>query len=239
MRACLIALLAVLLVYETADAQGFPSLPFDSRQFRIEQVTESHLRLNNEVEIDGDTFQFYANQVDIYINETEEPSDDVTFSLVATGNVVFVSTDTRIAAELVEFQTADQTAVFHNANGSINMGDEVDRSMFGTQEPDLLFYGEKIERVGPRTYRLTNGAFTSCIQPTPRWEVTATTLTINLDEYVVLQNSIIEVKNVPVFYLPAMYYPIQPDGRATGFLMPTYGASTYRGTSLSLSLIHI
>ena len=30
-----------------------------------------------------------------------------------------------------------------------------------------------------------------------------------------------------------MYYPIQKDGRATGFLMPTYGASTYRGTSLS------
>jgi len=233
MRACLLALLAVSLFPATAYAQGFPSLPFDSRQFRIDQLTESHLRLSDEVEIDGETFQFYADQVDIYINETEEPTDDVTFLLVATGNVVFVSIDTRIAAELVEFQTADQTAVFHHANGSINMGDEVDRSMFGTQEPDLLFYGEKIERIGPRTYRLTKGAFTSCIQPTPRWEVTATTLTINLDEYVVLQNSLIKVKNVPVFYFPAMYYPIQPDGRATGFLMPTYGASTYRGTSLS------
>ena len=203
MRACLLALLVVSLFPGTASAQGFPSLPFDSRQFRIEQVTETHLRLNDEVEINGDTFQFYADQVDIYVNETEEPAADITFSLVATGNVVFVSMDTRIAAELVEFQTADQTAVFHGANGSINMGNEVDRSMFGTQEPDLLFYGEKIERIGPRTYRLTKGAFTSCIQPTPRWEVTASTLTINLDEYVVLQNSVIEVKNVPVFYFPA------------------------------------
>ncbi|MFL2434515.1 MAG: hypothetical protein ACJ0H0_06410, partial [Vicinamibacterales bacterium] len=91
-------MLVVSFVPDTASAQGFPSLPFDSRQFRIEQVTETHLRLNDEVEITADTFQFYADQVDIYINETEEPTDDITFSLVATGNVVFVSTDTRIAA---------------------------------------------------------------------------------------------------------------------------------------------
>ena len=57
MRASLLALLAVLLFPETVSAQGFPSLPFDSRQFRIEQVTETHLRLSDEVEIDGDTFQ--------------------------------------------------------------------------------------------------------------------------------------------------------------------------------------
>ncbi len=225
--------LALVLLPEAAEAQLFPSLPFDSRQFRIEQLTETHLRLIDEVEIDGDTFQFYADQVDIYVDATEILAGDVTFSLVATGNVVFVSAETRIAAERVEFKTSDQSAVFYNANGSINMGDEVDRSMFGTQEPDLLFYGEKIERVGPRTYRLTKGAFTSCVQPTPRWQVTASTLTINLDEHIVLRNSVIKVKNVPVFYLPAMYYPITPDGRATGFLMPTYGASSYRGTSLS------
>lgn len=227
------AVVAILLMPLAAEAQLFPSLPFDSRQFRIEQLTETHLRLIDEVEINGDTFQFYADQVDIYVDAAEVPTSDVTFSLVATGNVVFVSAETRIAAERVEFKTLDQSAVFYHANGSINMGDEVDRSMFGTQEPDLLFYGEKIERVGPRTYRVTKGAFTSCVQPTPRWQVTASTLTINLDEYVLLRNSVIKVKDVPVFYLPAMYYPITPDGRATGFLMPTYGASTYRGTSLS------
>ena len=31
------------------------------------------------------------------------------------------------------------------------------------------------------------------------------------------------VKDVPVFYLPVLYYPIQDDDRATGFLLPTYG----------------
>jgi lipopolysaccharide export system protein LptA len=109
-----------------AEAQLFPSLPFDSRQFRIEQLTETHLRLIDEVEINGDTFQFYADQVDIYVDAAEVDTGDVTFSLVANGNVVFVSAETRIAAEQVEFKTSDQSAVFYHANGSINMGDEIE-----------------------------------------------------------------------------------------------------------------
>ena len=34
-------------------------------------------------------------------------------------------------------------------------------------------------------------------------------------------------------YLPLFYYPIQEDDRATGFLIPTYGASTIKGQTLS------
>ena len=43
--------------------------------------------------------------------------------------------------------------------------------MFGTQEPDAYFCGETIEKLGPKTYRITKGGFTTCVQPTPRWEI--------------------------------------------------------------------
>ena len=43
----------------------------------------------------------------------------------------------------------------------------------------------------------------------------------------------IQVKDVPVFYLPMLYYPIQEDDRATGFLMPQYGSSLAMGSSIS------
>ena len=236
MRSFLLVLLVVALTPEVSSAQSFPSLPFDSRQFRIEQVSETHLRLIDEVEIDGETYQFFADEVDVYVDLSDILTGDNTFSLVASGNVVFISADVRIAAERAEFTTEDQSATFYNANGSLNMGEEVDRSMFGTQEPNMLFYGETIERLGPRTYRLNNGAFTSCLQPTPRWQLVSSTVTLNLDRYAFIRNSVLEVKGVPVFYFPAMYYPIQADGRATGFLMPTYGASSYRGNSLSNAL---
>ena len=220
---CIVAL-GLVLASGGAQAQLLPGFNFDSRQFRIEQLSENHLRLIGEVEIDGDGYQFFADRVDLFTDESR---------LVATGNVVYSADGGRVAADRVEFDTAQLTAVFYNASGSVNLGDEVERSMFGTQEPDMLFYGEMIEKLGPRTYRITKGGFTSCIQPTPRWHVTASSLTLNLNSYALLRNSVLKVKGVPVFYLPILYYPIQDDDRATGLLMPTYGTSTFRGQSLS------
>ena len=253
----LIVLAAIVLLPDTAAAQLLSSLPFDHRQFNLQMISANHLRLTGEVELEGDTFDFYADQVDIYLDDPEEepgeaanetpsadsaPDSDAAadeeaevpdLRLVASGNVVFSAPEVRLSADRVEYWTADQTAVFDEAYGWIDLGDEVDRSMFGTQEPDLLFYGQRIERVGPRAYKITKGAFTSCLQPTPRWQLVATSFTLNLDSYALLLHAILKVKGVPVFYLPGMIYPIQEDGRATGFLMPTFGASNYQGSSLS------
>ena len=54
------------------------------------------------------------------------------------------------------------------------------------------------------------------MQPTPRWEIVSGSVTLNLDDYALLSNSIFRVKGVPVMYLPLFYYPIQEDDRATG-----------------------
>ena len=209
----------------SADAQLLPGFDFDSRQFRIEQVGDDHFRLIGEVEIDGEGYQFFADQVDLYPKET---------LLVAEGNVVYVGDGGRVAAERAEFDTEALTATFYDATAGVRLGDgEVERSMFGNHEPDMQFYGETIEKLGPRTYRLSKGGFTSCLQPTPRWQMTATSITLNLESYALLRNSVLKVKGVPLFYLPAMYFPVQEDDRATGMLMPTYGASTAHGQSLS------
>ena len=218
-------LVAGLGAVSPASAQLFPGLPFDSRQFTFEVLGDNHLRLTGEVELEGDGWEFYADQVDVFTDDSHQ--------LVAVGNVVYVAEGARLAAERAEINTDDLTGIFYAAAGLVNLGDEVERSMFGSLEPDMYFYGETIEKLGPRTYRLAKGGFTSCTQPTPRWELTSSSFTINLDEYAFLKHTVLEVKGVPVFYLPVLYYPIQDDGRATGFLMPTYGTSTIRGTSLS------
>jgi LPS-assembly protein len=56
---------------------------------------------------------------------------------------------------------------------------------------------------------------------------------LNLDEYAVARNTVLRVKGVPILYMPVVYYPIQDDDRATGFLLPTYGTSTLRGQAVS------
>ena len=220
-----LALLFALSVVPCAVmAQQVPGFKL-SRQLKIE-IDGSKFQFLGEVEMtdDGGKQKFFADQVD-YDTETR--------LMVATGNVVYTSPQTRIAAEKLEFDLDTKVGTFYNATGSSYLGDKVDKSFFGTQEPDALFYGEVIEKVGPKRYKITRGGFTSCVQPTPRWELVSSTSTVELDEYALLKNTVLKVKGVPMFYLPVMYYPIQADDRATGFLLPTYGSSIVRGPSIS------
>jgi len=171
-----------------------------------------------------DDTQFFADFAEIYPDSHR---------VVATGNVKVGTPSSFITAERVEFDTRTRTGTFFNAHGMASLGERVDRSMFGTQEPDAIFRGREIHKLGPKKYRIVDGAFTTCVQPTPRWQVVSGSATINLDDYALLTNSVFRVKGVPLMYLPIFYYPIQEDDRATGFLIPTYGTSTYRGQSWS------
>ena len=175
------------------------------------------------VRIDCDDMHLSADQMEVFNGH----------QVVATGNVLFESETNRIAAERLEFDTKTRTGTFYNAAGTVSMANRVDRSMFGTQEPDAMFRGEEIHKLGPDTYKIVHGAFTTCVQPTPRWEMVAGSVTLKVNDHALLTNSILRVKGVPVMYLPAFYYPVQEDDRATGFLIPIYGASTIRGQSLS------
>ena len=226
-RLILLSVVVTALAAGSVQAQILPGV-VSTLQGTFRQISENHVRLEENVELGGneggDTWEFHADVVDFYIDESR---------LVATGNVVFSSGGGRVAAERVEFDTEEMTGVFYEADGSTEIVEDVEPSMFGTTEPEMRFWGEIIEKIGPRSYRLTRGGFTSCVQPTPRWQVSASSVTINLDEYAILRNSILSVKGVPLFYLPVMFYPIQEDDRATGILMPTYGASTIRGQSIS------
>jgi LPS-assembly protein len=194
----------------------------------FQTITPDHLRLDGTpdipVQIDCDEAQFFAEHMEIFRD---------TNLVRAWGNVVFVSGNNKITAERMDFNTQTRTGTFYVASGTATLGNRVERSMFGTQEPDAYFWGEELEKVGPKKYKITRGGFTACVQPTPRWELISGTATINLDDYALLTNALFKVKNVPVMYLPVFYYPIQDDDRATGFIMPIYGTSTLRGHTLT------
>jgi LPS-assembly protein len=194
-------------------------------QWLFERLSASQLRLTGQAEIECQGIGFSADVIDVFT--------DPELRLVATGNVVFSNPEGRIAAERVEFNVAKGTGTFHQASGILSLGEDADRAQFGNQDPDVYFYGDTIERLSSQSYRLTRGGFTTCVQPTPRWEVTSSSVLINLNEYAIARNMLLRVKGVPLMYLPVLYYPIQSDERATGFLLPTYGSSTLRGQAFS------
>jgi LPS-assembly protein len=195
-------------------------------QNRLECPTADYCRLTGQVDIEISAgTRFFADEIDIYSKPT--------FHLVASGNVVFSGPEGRIAAERVEFNVTDGTGTFHQASGIMSLGETIDRAQFGNQDPDVYFYGDMVEKISQRSYKLTRGGFTTCVQPTPRWEVTSGSVLINLNDYAIARNMLLRVKGVPLMYLPVIYYPIKDEDRATGFLLPTYGASTLRGQALS------
>lgn len=217
---------ALLALPAIAAAQDIPAncTGFERIAVHTEQITSTHYRLREEVEITCDTFKFFADEVEIFTDEDR---------LVATGDVLFTTPDTRISARRLEFNLETKTGVFYDAYGTSSVKPQVGtRSMFGTQEADMHFRGEKLEKLGEKKYRLTNGGFTTCLQPTARWEFTSGSVTINVDRYVLATNTVFRVKGVPLLYLPIIYYPMQEDDRATGFLLPGYGMSNMRGQTV-------
>jgi LPS-assembly protein len=229
LRTSLFVLLALAAGVLSARAQAPPPSGCTPKWSAVSHVANdlnnNHYLLVRDVQIECNDIQLFADQVELF-NDADRMN--------ATGNVLFVSGNSRISADRLEFNTRTKTGTFFTASGIANLENRgVDRTLFGTQEPDAYFWGETIEKLGPKTYRITHGGFTTCVQPTPRWQMVANSVTLTLEKHAVLTNMILKVKDVPVFYLPAMYYPINKEDRATGFLIPIYGSSNIKGQTLS------
>ncbi len=133
---------------------------------KIDGKDEQHAILNGTaetpVQINCDTMQFFADHL-----ENFRYSGRVT----AEGNVLFVSEGTRISADRMEFSTITKTGTFYAAHGTTTLREKADPGLFGGQEPDVYFYGDELRKVGPKKYIIVRGGFTTCVQPTPRWEI--------------------------------------------------------------------
>jgi LPS-assembly protein len=234
LRVLLFSCVVWLLVPGAVRAQN-ASVPQDVTQLStlLEQQTSwkfecsgNHCILNGDVELPlpGGQGKFFADQIELFGDKD---------LLVASGNVVFANAEGRLAAERAEFDLKKKTGTFYTASGTMPLGTAADPQQFGNQAADVYFWGEVIERLGDQKYKVTHGGFTTCVQPTPRWELFTGSVVLNLNDYAVAKNTVLRVKGVPVIYMPWVYYPIQDDDRATGFLLPTYGTSTLRGQAIS------
>ena len=225
----LFCLFEVAVAPTGAAAQSISGCKVDAVQSPTnQQLDPNHFRLignsDGPVRVDCDDMQLFAGEIDLYREEGR---------LIARGDVVFVSGKDRISAERLEFNTKTKTGTFFKASGTTIIRDKAEPSLQGSQEPNGFFWGEEIRKEGPTTYRIIAGGFTACVQPTPRWEVASGNITLKLDDYALLRNSVFRVKGVPILYLPIFYYPIEEDDRSTGFTMPIYGNSRLGGQTLS------
>jgi LPS-assembly protein len=227
-------LLTILLAGAPAVAQAQQSLPGIDNIVaeHSEQVVtsgENHYRFTGDVEMMLGDAMLYADAVDVFADKD---------LMVATGNVTLVQTTNRISAERGEFNYKTKLGTFWDALGFATIKPPAPRPgafappPVSSQDTDVYFTGDVVEKIGPRKYKITKGGFTTCVQPTPRWQLTSDTIVLNIEHYTFLRNAVFSVKGVPMLYTPVMYYPTKKDDRATGFLIPTFGETTLRGESL-------
>jgi LPS-assembly protein len=201
------AALALLLVL--AARASFPQSEAQEAILKAdyqEQVAKGHVKAEGYVDLRSGDVHLTADRVEFWDEEMR---------VVAEGNVVFEQGDQKIIATRLEADLKTKTGRFFNAHGRAGA--------------DLYFYGDIIEKESEDTYVIEGGAFTSCAQPTPRWEFTAGKARMKRDHHVALHHPLLKLKSVPIFYAPFLYYPIDEQGRATGFLLPQIGNSSLKG----------
>jgi LPS-assembly protein len=169
-------------------------------------IREDFLRAYGHVEIIWQDYIIYADVVE-YNQKSNE--------LFAEGRVTISSKDSVLSGEKLKF------------NLKTNTGELTDT--YGMMSPFVRYESEKLTQVDQQTFTFKRLDLSSCSQIVPRWKVTGRAGKIKKEKYVELKDVVFRIKNIPVFYLPYLRYPLKKDGRSTGFLIPALGRSSLRG----------
>lgn len=209
--------------------------PFESRfkakaNFQIhfrtpEKGGEVRLTTKNPVHYEKDVFWEGSGEVtieyqDVKITADRARYDFPTKTATLDGNVVIDQGPTRLSGSHGVFRVEDKTGRLENATANL--------------APDYHVVAQSIEKIGPATYRIEKGIFTSCDLPKPEWSFYLSSADVTLDDYARMKNVSFRAGPVPVLYTPWLIWPTKQD-RASGLLVPGVGYNSRRGGYLGLS----
>jgi len=174
-----------------------------------QEKLEARVFANGAVELRYKSIRLFADKIDLDTN---------TKDVLAIGHVTIQLPNETITA-------SQMTLNLDTQQGKLDQ-------VLGRVQPDILYESASIERKSDNLYTFGRMSFTSCVQPTPRWQFSCARANFKKDEYMEMWGATLRIKGVPVFYMPYMRYPLDQD-RATGFLMPQIGYTQIKGFTLS------
>lgn len=146
-------------------------------------------------------------------------TSDHTFE--ATGNVAFEQGGILINGSRMTGNLDKATGAIDNASG--------------VAPGNIYFRGDRIIQLEQGVYKIEKGVITPCKQSLAIWEFNARTVKLVPGSHAIMTWPSFKVKGVPILVLPALYWPLDEEGRSTGFLLPNIGSSTNRGFQFSES----
>ncbi|MFB3916992.1 MAG: LPS-assembly protein LptD [Terriglobales bacterium] len=194
-----------------------------------EQEKEGDLyKLRGEAEIDFRTYVLRADEITF---------NDSTGEATATGNVVFDGGphDEHITASKAVYNIHSGDGHFYDVVGTTGVKPR-GRNILLTSSNPFSFTGKLVDKIGRNKYVVHHGTITSCRMPNPKWTFHAEKVVVVAGEDAKIYNSSFFLGRVPVLYLPFAEHPVENLGRKTGFLLPTIGHSSRKGTILGESV---
>jgi LPS-assembly protein len=190
-----------------------------------------------EQEKAGDVYTLRGD-VEIEFRNSTLRADTITYNIAsgeitATGNLSFGGGphDEHITASHGSYNVRTQTGRFYDVAGTTGARFK-GRNVVLTSSSPIAFSGKMVEKTGPEEYVIHDGTITSCELPHPKWIFSAATIKIEVGDSAKIYNTVFKVKGVPVVYLPFASPPVERLGRQSGFLIPTLGTSSRKGTIL-------
>lgn len=164
-----------------------------------------------------------SGNVEIKRQGTTLKADEVNFNrstkdVEAKGKITVDDPEWKIkSADSIRLNLENETGVIENGDLFLEQG-------------HISMSGRRFEKFGGQSYHIDDGSFTTCLCESgpPSWKFSAEQMDLALDGVGTVKNAYFYVLDVPVFYLPYGYFPLNTE-RQTGFLFPRFGHSTKDG----------
>ena len=174
--------------------------------------------------------------------------DRATTELHADGHVQVTGGpyDVLIRASHGDMRLNMHTARFYNVTGSEGLRSLGRTQVYSTSNP-LLFSGRVLLENGEGNYRVVDGSFTNCHLPHPDWRILSRSIRLH-DGQASTSNSLFDFLGMPIFYLPYLRHPANPNERTSGLLIPvvstgssirgyTFGEQVYWAINRSMDMV--
>ncbi|WP_263144396.1 LPS-assembly protein LptD [Pseudomonas sp. RIT-PI-AD] len=177
-----------------------------SRYEQEEQVAT----LAGDVVLRQGSMQVEANEANL--RQSENKGDLV-------GNVRLRDNGALVVGDRAELQLDNGEAKIDNAEYVLHQSQVRGSALYARRQEDAII-------------RLKDGTYTRCEPGSNAWSLKGNNINLNpATGFGTATNVTLRVKDVPVFYTPYIYFPID-DRRQSGFLVPTLGSSSDTGVML-------
>jgi LPS-assembly protein len=210
---------------------GLDAAPADGEEVtirsRVQEKNGDVYKLSGEAEIDYRAYILKADEI-TYNAATGDVS--------ATGRVLLEggANDEHLEAARADYNVKTESGRFYDVTGTVGARVRGKNVVLTSSNP-FIFQGKLVEKQGRDRFIVSHGRVTSCQLPHPKWTFNAEKVDVRVGENAKMYHSSFWLFGVPLFYFPYVQHPVQGFGRESGFLLPTIGQSSRKGTILGES----